>query len=136
MLGERKWDQKIGSGSTQYSTPSLNEILRVLSENKKQIIAGKTAVYSYDALVAIVNILLCENLLQYQKSTQKEFDDLLMAYRKIWAKTGSKAKKWGQIEHLEMIIDTLSYSDNAKLVRVNKMLTVVKDSLEKMLEIS
>ena len=133
MLGDRKWGQKIGAGSLQYSMPSLNEMLRILSENKKQIIAGKTAVYSYEAQVAIINILLCENLLQYQKSTQKDFDELLMAYRKIWATTGSKAKKWGEIEKLEIIIDSLSYSDNAKLVKLNRMLTVVKDSLEKML---
>ncbi len=133
MLGERKWDQFIGTGTLKYELPSFNTMLAMLAGKKKELAAGRMVAYSYDEQIAGVNIMLCERLLQPQKNTQKDFDELLMAYRKIWARVGSSAKKMAEIEHLEIIIDALSSSTGKQVIKLNKMLMGVKDSLEKML---
>jgi hypothetical protein len=83
--------------------------------------------------MASVNLMVCQSILQPQKATQKDFDDLLMSYRKTWATVGSRAKKIAGIEQLEMIIDALSSSEQRPVIKYCRMLTGVKESLEKTL---
>ncbi|HSN59743.1 MAG TPA: tetratricopeptide repeat-containing protein, partial [Ferruginibacter sp.] len=134
LLGERKWEQKTGTGALQYELPSLNKSLVLLAQKKKELANANKSGYSYNDQIAVVNIMLCECLMAPQKTTQKDFDELLMAYRKTWAKVGSRAKKMSEIEQLEIIIDALSSSENRQVIKLNKMITGVKDSLQKMLE--
>ena len=134
MLGERKWEQKTGTGNAQYELPSLNKSLVLLAQKKKELANAKSSGFSYDHQIAGVNIMMCECLMAPQKATQKDFDELLMAYRKTWAKVGSRAKKMSEIEQLEIIIDALSSSENRHVIKLTKMITGVKASLEKMLE--
>lgn len=133
-LGERKWEQRIGTGKLQYELPSLASMHALLAQHKNELARGKKRGYLYDQQIAGVNILLCEHLLVPAKATQKDFDDMLMSYRKTWVKVGSKARKMGEIEQLEIIIDALSASTSKSVVHLNKMLTGVKEALEKMLD--
>ncbi|MBC7867692.1 MAG: CHAT domain-containing protein, partial [Gloeobacteraceae cyanobacterium ES-bin-316] len=133
-LGERKWEQAVGSGEASYELPSLAGMQALLAEHKKELVRGKKQGYSYDQHIAGVNIALCENLLTPGKTTQKDIDDLLMSYRKTWLKIGSKAKKMGEIEQLEIVTDALSASENRAVIKLNKMLVAVKDALIKMLD--
>lgn len=73
-------------------------------------------------------LLLCENLLQPKKAIQKDFEELLIAYRKTWAMVGSRAIKKGEIEQLAIIIDAFSSSEQRPVIKFCKMLTGVKKS--------
>ena len=133
-LGEHKWEQTVGSGQLKYELPALESMRELLEQHKDELARGKKRGYLYDQQIAGANILLCENLLVPQKATQKDFDDLLMAYRKTWLKVGSRARKVGEIEQLEILIDALAVSTSKTVIRLNKMLTGVKDALEKMID--
>ena len=132
LLAERKWEQKVGTGEMAYELPALSDSLTLLAEKKKTIDDPGIIGYAYDQRIAVVNLALCENVLQPQKATQKDFDEILMAYRKIWATVGSKAKKMSEIEQLGIIIDALASSEQRPVIKFCKMLTGVNDSLEKM----
>jgi hypothetical protein len=133
LLGERKWEQKVEVGEITYELPVLKESLALLSEKKKQLVNNSSTCHSYDERMASVNLMVCQSILQPQKATQKDFDDLLMSYRKTWATVGSRAKKIAGIEQLEMIIDALSSSEQRPVIKYCRMLTGVKESLEKTL---
>lgn len=132
--GERKWEQRVGTGKKQYVLPAMATMQALLTEKKNELMLGKKRGYMYRQQIAGINIALCENLLSPQKATQKDFDDLLMSYRKTWVKVGSTARKVGEIEQLEIIIDALGGSTNKSIVRLTRMISGVKDALEKMLE--
>ena len=57
---------------------------------------------SYDREILLVNVLLCELMLQPKKLNRQVQDDLLQAYRLTWARLGSTAKKGAEIEQLDI----------------------------------
>jgi hypothetical protein len=133
MLGNRKWGQCIGKGEYEYDLPYLKDVNIVLNQLKKQILDNNKRTHSYDQQIAVVNIMLCQLMIEPKKASQQMFDDLLLAYRKIWARVGSTAKKFAETEQLEIIISALSFSKNRELVKLNKGILSLKDALDKML---
>ncbi|RYF84202.1 MAG: CHAT domain-containing protein, partial [Chitinophagaceae bacterium] len=129
-LGERKWDQQVGAGKHAYNLPSLTVIQSQLAQQGAANGHGKRRKYLYDDQIGGVNIMLCQYLLSPQKITQKDMDELLLAYRKTWAEVGSKARKMGEIEQLEIIIDALAGSPIKTVAKFTKMLGELKDSLQ------
>jgi hypothetical protein len=132
-LGNRKWGQCIGKGEYEYDLPYLKDVNIVLNQLKKQILDNNKRTHSYDQQIAVVNIMLCQLMLEPKKASQQMFDDLLLAYRKIWARVGSTAKKFAETEQLEIIISALSFSKNREVVKLNKGILSLKEALDKML---
>jgi hypothetical protein len=133
IMGNRKWEQMIGEGERIYELPSLKKVLSELAAKKKLLTINNNVASTYDEQISWVNIHFCELLVQPKKALQPSMDELLLAYRKTWTRVGSTAKKWGEIEHLEIIISVLCFSTNRDIVRLTKGITDLKNALEKML---
>ncbi len=133
MMGNRKWGQWVGTGDFEYDLPYLKDLLAEMDKQKKQMQAGRKQVHSYEKQIAVVNIMLCQLMLQPKTADQPAFDELLLAYRKIWARVGSYAKKYAETEQLEIIISALSFSANRDVAKLTKLITGLKEALEKML---
>ncbi|MEO5649206.1 MAG: CHAT domain-containing protein, partial [Ginsengibacter sp.] len=133
MMSSRAWGTTTGTGKNQYQIPTLKAVTALLAETKQEVINSKQYAHSYEDKIALVTIMLCELLLQPKKVTQQSFDDLLLAYRNIWAQMGSVAKKSAETEQLEIIISILSYATARDISKLHKGLVGVNDALNKML---
>ncbi|MBC7934649.1 MAG: CHAT domain-containing protein, partial [Rhizobacter sp.] len=134
LLGDRKWNDEIKSGKEKYSLPALKEALAALKAAKEKLFSRRRAVRSYDEQIALVNIRLCELVLDSKTAKQADWDDLLLQYRKTWMRLGSDAKKRSEVEQLEIISDVLDVSTAAGLSSIKKMISSLKTGLEKMID--
>ncbi|RYY70258.1 MAG: CHAT domain-containing protein, partial [Chitinophagaceae bacterium] len=133
LLGERKWNEAIRSGKEKYHLPSLKEVQQQLKNERENILLRKKAARNYDEQITLVNLRLCELMLAPNAAKQTDWDDLLLQFRKTWARVGSDARKTAEIEQLEIIIDVLSISKTVHANTMQKMLTMIREGLEKML---
>jgi CHAT domain/Lecithin:cholesterol acyltransferase len=131
LMGNRKWGDQVGKEQS-YELPSLKEAVNNMHEYRKQLKSNRRVAYSYEEQIALVNIMLCEMILQPKLYGQSDIDELLLAYRNTWARVGSTSKKYGETEQLEIIASTLSLSTNRDVVKLSKTITRIKDSLEKL----
>ncbi len=111
----------------------MKSILQNLTDITRKLAASRVA-STYDQEILLVNVMLCELLLQPKKATQDNLDKLLLGYRNTWARLGSTAKKWTEVEQLEIMTSSLGYSTAKDVVKLTRGLTDVKDALEKMLQ--
>lgn len=134
LLGDRKWNETAKYGNTKYDLPSLKEAMEQLTALKEKISQRRLTVRSYDEQITRVNILLTILIIQPKQAKQADWDELLLEYRRTWAKIGSDAKKKTEVEQLEIIADMLNNSGLPALTSMKKMIGSLKESLEKMLD--
>lgn len=134
LLGDRKWNDEVKYGNETYALPSLKEALALLKAEKEKLSGKKRAVMSYDEQISFVNIRLCELMLGPRSAKQTDWDELLLQYRKTWARIGSDAKKMSEVEQLDIIADVLGTSTVQQLASFKKMIRFVKEGLEKMID--
>jgi hypothetical protein len=134
LIGYRKWNETAKYGNIKYELPSLKEAMEQLTALKEKMSHRRRSVRSYDEQIAKVNILLAILMIQPKQAKQADWDDLLLEYRKTWAKIGSDAKKKTEVEQLEIITDMLNVSSLSTLISLKKMIGSVKEGLEKMLD--
>ncbi len=134
LTADHSFGAAAGTGNDKYEVPSLKTMFGNL-ENIRNTMAQARVAGTYDMEILLVNVLLCELLLQPKKVTRQMTDDLLLAYRTTWARLGSTAKKWAEIEQLDILISMLAFGTAREVVKVNGYLTEIKEALEKMMNV-
>lgn len=122
-----------GTGEEKYEVPLLKTMLGDLEGIRMEMAQARVA-GSYDREILLVNVLLCELMLQPKKLNRQVQDDLLQAYRLTWARLGSTAKKGAEIEQLDILVSMLSFSTAKEVVKLHNGLMELKDALEKMIK--
>ncbi|MEO6290637.1 MAG: CHAT domain-containing protein [Ginsengibacter sp.] len=131
LLGDRNWGQEIIAGKDSYKAFSSAQSLDEL-EKLRSAFAKTNEDMDYWSLLAIANIQLCELIIAPSSATdEKAWDDVLVTYRKIWSKAGSKGNKLAEIEHLALLVDGLSQSKKRDVVKLKKRVGDLKEELEK-----
>ncbi len=134
LLGERKWGEAISFEKDSYRLATHADALSELKALKDSTDKASEGDMDYWNLVQGVNIGLCSLIVDPSSATEnKPWDDLLIAYRKVWAIAGSKGYKLSEIEHIELLIDALSQSRKRDAAKLRKRIEVLKDALLKMI---
>ena len=133
LTGNRKWGEQVGKEEMMYELPLLKDAVSNIHEYRKQLQDNSAVAYSYEDQIALANVMLCEIILQPKKFDQSHIDELLLAYRNTWARVGSTSKKYNETEQLEILASTLSSSTNRDAAKLAKTITLVKESLQKLL---
>jgi CHAT domain-containing protein len=70
---------------------------------------------SYWDMLAGINIGLCKYIVQFtENDDKKEVENIFKDISHLWKIAGSKGKRFAEIEHLELLIDALSYGKDKK----------------------
>ena len=128
IAGFYEWGSNTDKNKAElgYKLPSPDEAIRLLEASKEPLcFTGERM--SYWDMIAGINIGLCKYLLQYSVKNEKdELGNIFNEISELWKKTGSKGKRFAEIEHIEFLTDALS---GAK----NKNATALKSKLEQLL---
>lgn len=134
LSGDRTWGSEIKYDNEGYTLPSLKSAKQELAEEKEKIGVRKVRVRTYNEQIALVNIRLCEMMMEPKQAKQERWDELLLMFRKTWAKIGSDAKKLSEVEQLTVITDVMDAIADPKSAALKKMIYEVKQGLEKMID--
>ncbi len=133
LLGNRKWGNNISYNKETYSLPSVDEVSLQL-QNLKDSLKQDAANMDYWYLLQRVNIDLCRLVTDpVCNDEDAPWEDILFAYRSIWAKAGSKGNKLAEIEHLEQLTDALSQTKKRDASKLKKRIDNLKTELQKMI---
>ncbi len=88
---------------------------------------------NYWDMLRDVNLTLSLLIMEADYGNDKKWNDLLMAYKRIWSMAGTKGNKSAEIEHLDILIDGLSTSKKRDATGLRKKITTLKEELQKML---
>jgi hypothetical protein len=85
----------------------------------------------YWTLVEIPNCRLCRLIVKPGIQENDSWNEVLDAYREVWSKAGSKADRFAEIEHLQLISDALGLIDapNAEKLR-DKIVALITNLLQ------
>jgi hypothetical protein len=130
--GIRSWGTKVSYGKSEYDLLSKKMALDALKE--LQTPPEKTgADMNYWDMLRDVNLTLSLLIMEADYGNDKKWNDLLMAYKRIWSMAGTKGNKSAEIEHLDILIDGLSTSKKRDATGLRKKITTLKEELQKML---
>ncbi len=131
MSGMRSWDSDTDkeNNPVEYKLPSIVEAQKALDLVKTQE-TQNTERMSYWDMLAGINIRLCKYILQFNEPDFRvDLDTILQEISELWKRAGSKGKRFGEIGHLEFIIDALSIKENENTNRLKKSLEELKNNL-------
>jgi len=150
ILGERIWGKTITHRGESYKTPEREEIINILDE---MIIKNKDynlKQENYWTYVNNANIKLCRLLLDFEKKSLKDLqgglrNEVMSAYEEVWNVIGSKSEKMTELEYHDLLIDTLSISeedtvkkrkikDKEKVIALLNIIKDVREEFNKMME--
>jgi len=132
LAGKRNWEKTVRSGSESYTLPSLQKAIQELNSQRDALHIATNQ--NYWNMAALANIKLCLLLLHFSDTKNKNaWDEVLMAYRQLWVKAGSRGKKLAEIEHLETLADALSLPTKPGIAAIRKNIEQLKEELEKMI---
>ena len=131
---KRNWNTTITFKNEKYDLPSMESVIRELTKKEAEIQSSQQNM-DYWQMVSAANIKLCKLIVHPPASaSQKEWDEVLNAYRRLWKKAGPRGKRDTEIEHLEMLIDGLSLINNRNVNALRKKIEQLKDELKKMMQ--
>ncbi|RYY51138.1 MAG: CHAT domain-containing protein [Chitinophagaceae bacterium] len=134
MMGDRKWNDNIRTAGEPYQLPTSREAAQLLESARDEVATRKTNSSTYDQQILLANIRLCQLMLEPKNAKQPEWDQLLLQYRKTWARVGSDARKRAEIEQLDILNIALDASEIPAAISQNKKLRQLKEGLLKMLD--
>ena len=133
LSGKRKWNTQIETPSGNYKLLSQDEAKRKLGELEKTV-SSKVEGMNYWEMIKAINIRLCNYILNFSKNKgQTDLTKIQDSISELWAKAGSKGKRFAEIEHLEFIIDALSMEQNTLTELLQKNVINMKTELEKLI---
>ena len=131
LSGDRNWGNDITVGKETYKLAPVAEALNEL-QTLRTTAAKTNTDLSYWTMLSVTNLKLCQLVLvPSSASDDKAWDDVFAAYRKIWAKAGSKGSKLTEIEHQQLLSEGLGVSKKRDVAKLKKRIDALKDELVK-----
>ncbi len=134
LLGVHKWGDTISFEKDSYKLFDYPDALAELQNIKDALNVSTTGDMDYWKLVEAVDIDLCTLIVSPSSVTDtKAWDDVLMAYRKVWQMAGSKGYKLSEIEHMDLLTDALAQTRKREAVSLRKKIEGLKEELSKII---
>jgi hypothetical protein len=130
LSGEYAWEDKIKTRIGEFQLKSFKSATRELTDQEKSIGTENKASNYWD-MVAKMNIRLCRFIMNYPKPQRSsDSDKITESFRQLWGKAGSKSQHFAEIEHIEFILDALSFTDPSQTRILSDNLLNMKKELE------
>ncbi|MBC7874741.1 MAG: CHAT domain-containing protein [Ferruginibacter sp.] len=133
LSDQHTWEQTVNTGKNEYKLPSADMAIDQL-KNLESLLNTSPDAMDYWNMMAKANIKLCMALLiDSGAKYEMKWQDISETYHDTWVKAGSRGKKIGEIEHLELLLDGLSLSNKPTVDTLRKNIERLKEELQKMI---